>query len=56
MLQPETAVLFLCDIQDGFRNVIYRAETVINKSLVMKNAANIMVILLVYIQRNLLYK
>jgi hypothetical protein len=44
MLAPERSALFLCDIQVGFRPIIYNAETVINKSRLMKKTADIMVI------------
>jgi nicotinamidase-related amidase len=39
-LKPERSVLFVCDIQERFRPLIFEAETMIEKSKFMCNAAD----------------
>jgi nicotinamidase-related amidase len=38
-LKPETSMLLLCDIQDRFRPLIWRGETVVNTSRYMTSVA-----------------
>ena len=42
-IRPESTELLLCDIQERFRPLIYRAETVIHKSALLYNVSNILV-------------
>eukprot|EP01041_Mallomonas_annulata_P000863 gene863-1684_t len=41
-LRSESAVLFLCDIQERFRPILYRSETIIHKSALLHKVSNIL--------------
>lgn len=41
-LNIDNSILFLCDIQDKFRPLIWRAETMIKKAVFLNNACNIL--------------
>lgn len=45
-LNPHRTALLLCDMQTGFRNIIYNMETVISKTNAIKNTCEIMVMIL----------
>eukprot|EP00607_Mallomonas_marina_P004161 CAMPEP_0182425894 /NCGR_PEP_ID=MMETSP1167-20130531/12386_1 /TAXON_ID=2988 /ORGANISM="Mallomonas Sp, Strain CCMP3275" /LENGTH=200 /DNA_ID=CAMNT_0024606961 /DNA_START=91 /DNA_END=693 /DNA_ORIENTATION=- len=41
-LRAETSALFLCDIQDRFRPLIYRSETIIQKSALLHSVTKLL--------------
>lgn len=41
-LTIDNSILFLCDIQDKFRPLIFRAETMIKKAVFLNTACNIL--------------
>lgn len=47
MLNIESTVMYFCDIQEGFRSSIYNFETVVSKSLSLKEASDILVMRIV---------
>lgn len=51
-LAPKNSVLFVCDIQERFRPLIYRSESVINRSVLLRNACKVLQIPIIVTEQN----